>query len=167
MDPQGTGALIGMFGVVLGAILAGAFALIREWRQDRNARTQKIMEFENARQEFLDGKRLDAYVKCLSEANRVYILARSGSRPEQISEAYIGFSQIMSQAFLLTRKRPSREAVAALVRAVRDVAEASQPLQRDDPRLVAHRRAVVALEDAMRGEIGLSDWESGQPIEAH
>ena len=154
-------AWVGFGGVVAGAALGFASAAAQEASRRRHER--QTLRDQQAREDEIrfEGRRFDAYVAMITAANRVYGVAKypsaveAGAQPGPLDLAFEQFNATLSPAFLMATSTATRDSLAALAGAVRDLRNAAAAGDDLDPLFRAHRQAVRAAEAAMRDEFGL------------
>jgi hypothetical protein len=173
-------AWLGFGGVVAGAVLGYASSAAQETvRRKHDERRARQREQREDRVRFED-RRFDAYVEVITTANRVYAavkypaVARAelpegvfvpitdpGAYLDRVHAAYAQFRTSLSPAFLMATASRTRDCMAALADAVRELLRgANQATGPGDgalrPLYYGHRQALRAAEAAMREEFGLT-----------
>lgn len=173
-------AWLGFGGVVAGALLgyvsSATQETVRRRHDDHRARHSEQRE---DRIRFED-RRFAAYVEVITTANRVYAavkypavaraelpegtfvpLTDPGVYQDQIRAAYAQFRTSLSPAFLMATSSRTRDCIAGLADAVRELLRGADKASGPDdghlrPLYHRHRQALRAAEAAMRDEFGLT-----------
>ena len=169
---------LGLIAVIAAALIGYVSSMVQESRRRRHEDEAARREREQQERRRLQDLRFEVYVKMTTEANRVHALVKhptaGGIDVKKVNDAYESFDLTLSPAFMLASDRPSQDAIAGLVRSVRDLAEAVIDADRDGEEvdvmapdflalLRAHRRAVRVAERVMRRELGITDGDATAP----
>jgi hypothetical protein len=169
---------LGLVAVIVGALLGYASSMLQESRRRRFEADAALRQREQEHRRRLQDLRFDAYVAMITEANRVYGAVKHPGGDDvdiaHVRAVYESFVLTLSPAFMVAADVASRDVVAALARAVRQLVDAvhdggvaaggSDATQASlDSLLRTHRRCVKQAESVMRAELGITDDEPAPP----
>ena len=149
--------------------------MVQESRRRRYEEEVAVRERERTHRRYLQDLRFQTYVAMITAANRVYAAVKHPTDvvPDVavVHDLYESFMVSLSPAFMVAADEESREVIAALGKATRQLAEAVFYGDRNgdglsdvdaahpplDALLRAHRRCVRRTEQVMRAELGITN----------
>lgn len=167
---------LGLIGVVLGGGLGYASSTLQENLRRRHEDSRLIQSYLREDEIRLENRRFDAYTAVSTAVNRVHAVAKYPALASvqvkegkpiaivdtvayrgQLTLSYESFNATLSPAFLLTTSGAVYEGLKDLASSTRDLMEGIAASDRATMQLLEdQRRALIAVEAAIKQEIGLS-----------